>query len=76
MPNVIDVIRIWRPKFILWCDVRHQEVQRERHELAERHGADCTALGKRVCIVQEMSRLLVHVMRSHKNASIEARLDT
>ena len=44
MPNVIGVIRIWRPKFILWCDVRHQEVQRERHELAERHGADCTAL--------------------------------
>ena len=28
MPNVIGVIRIWRPKFILWCDVRHQEVQR------------------------------------------------
>ena len=37
-------LAISRPKFIFGGDPRHQEVQRERHELAERHGADCTAL--------------------------------
>ena len=46
IPNVIGLIRIWRPKFVFWCDARHQEVHRVRHELAERHGADCTALVK------------------------------
>ena len=35
---------ISRPKFILWCDARHQEVQRVRHELAERHRADWIGL--------------------------------
>ena len=44
MANLIVKLAISRPKFIFGCDVRHQEVHRVRHELAERHGADCTAL--------------------------------
>ena len=46
MANLIVKLAISRPKFIFGCDVRHQEVHRVRHELAEPHGADCTALIK------------------------------
>ena len=44
MANLIIKLSISRPKFIFGGDPRHQEEQRVRHELAERHGADCTAL--------------------------------
>ena len=42
---LIAEMTISRPKFIFGCDPRHQEVHRVRHELAERHGADCIGLG-------------------------------
>ena len=36
-----------------------QEVQRVRHEVAERHGADCTALLKTITTVSIISTILI-----------------